>query len=340
MNEKLSKLSLPELKTREEMLEILQSQEYGYMPPVPEELHFSEEEADTRFCAGKAQLRKVTAHCKQNGKPFSFPFYASVPTTGGKHPFFVHVNFRDCVPDRYQPNEEIHDCGFAVLSFCYQDVTSDDDDFTNGLAGVLYENGERGQHDAGKIAMWAWACQRVLDYACTQPEVFDLSAAGVCGHSRLGKTALLAAATDQRFGFAYSNDSGCSGAALSRARMGETVAAINRAFPYWFCKKFWEYAENEDKMPFDQHYLIASIAPRKVLVGSAAEDAWAGPESEFLSCLAASSAFEKGLVHEGKVPHAPEKLLEGDVGYHIRHGKHYFSRTDWQRLMEFVNLHR
>jgi len=93
-------------------------------------------------------------------------------------------------------------------------------------------------------------------------------------------------------------------------------------------------------MPFDQHYLIASIAPRKVLVGSAAEDAWAGPESEFLSCLAASSAFEKGLVHGGKVPQAPEKLLEGDLGYHVRHGKHYFSRTDWQRLMEFVNLHR
>jgi len=341
MYEKLSNLSLPELKSREEMLEILQREEYGYMLPRPEELRFSvEENVVNNFCAGKAQLSKVTAHCKVNGKDFSFPFYASVPTSEGKHPFFVQVNFGPSVPHLYQPTEEIIDGGFAVLSFCYKDVTSDDSDFTNGLAGVLYENGERDTYDAGKIAMWAWACQRVLDYAYTLPEVFDLSAATVCGHSRLGKTALLAAATDPRFGFAYSNDSGCSGAALSRARLGETIEVISRVFPFWFCKKYREYADNEDKMPFDQHYLIASIAPRKVLVGSAAEDAWAGPESEFLSCLAASSAFEKGLVHGGKVPQAPEKLLEGDLGYHVRHGKHYFSRTDWQRLMEFVNLHR
>lgn len=339
--DKLSKLSLPPLKTREEMLEILQREEYGYMLPQPEELSFSVmEDAVSIFCAGKARLNKITAHCKINGKNFSFPFFASVPTEEGKHPFFVHVNFRDCVPDRYQPTEEIIDNGFAVLSFCYQDVTSDDHDFTNGLAGILYENGERGVHDAGKIAMWAWACQRVLDYAYTQPEVFDLGAAAVCGHSRLGKAALLAAATDTRFAFAYSNDSGCSGAALSRARLGETVEVISRVFPFWFCKKYREYADNEEQMPFDQHYLLASIAPRKVLVGSAAEDAWAGPESEFLSCLAASSAFETGLKHNGKVPQAPEACLEGDIGYHIRYGKHYFSRTDWQRLMEFVNLHR
>lgn len=46
-------------------------------------------------------------------------------------------------------------------------------------------------------------------------------------------------------------------------------------------------------MPFDQHYLIASIAPRYVCVGSASEDAWADPKSELLGCLAASSAYEK-----------------------------------------------
>jgi hypothetical protein len=172
------------------------------------------------------------------------------------------------------------------------------------------------------------------------PDVFDLDNATVCGHSRLGKTALFAAAIDTRFAFAYSNDSGCSGAALSRARMGETIEVISRVFPFWFCKKYRSYADNEDSMPFDQHYLIASIAPRKVLIGSAAEDEWAGPESEFLSALAASEAFENGLIHNGSIPNAPDKLLDGDIGYHIRYGKHYFSRTDWQRLMEFINLHR
>ncbi len=51
-------------------------------------------------------------------------------------------------------------------------------------------------------------------------------------------------------------------------------------------------------------------------------------------------ADENGLVHNGVIPTSPDKLLQGDIGYHIRDGKHYFSRTDWHRLMEFVNLHR
>lgn len=341
MFEKLKKLDLPALSSREEMLEILQREEYGYALPLPDKLDFSViENTVNNFCAGKATLNKITASCRINGRDFSFPFYASIPTAEGKHPFFVHVNFRDCVPDLFQPTEELIDSGFAVLSFCYKDVTSDDNDFTNGLAGVLYENGERGETDAGKIAMWAWACQRVLDYAYTRPDLFELESAAVCGHSRLGKTALFAAATDTRFAFAYSNDSGCSGAALSRARQGETVEVITRVFPFWFCKGYRKYAENEANMPFDQHYLIASIAPRRVLVGSASEDQWAGPESEFLACLAASEAFDNGLVHKGTVPQAPSKLLDGDIGYHIRLGKHYFSRIDWQRLIEFIRLHK
>ena len=341
MLDTLSRLRLPPIKPREEMLDVLQREEYGYMPPKPTSLCFSvKENLVNNFCGGNATLSKVTAHCTVNGKDFSFPFYASVPTTEGKKPFFVHINFRENVPDAYQPTEEIIDNGYAVLSFCYKDVTTDDGDFENGLSGVLYSGGERGESDAGKIAMWAWAAQRVLDYAYSLPEIFDLDTAVVCGHSRLGKTALLAAATDERFTHAYSNDSGCSGAALSRMRMGETVEVITRVFPFWFCKNYLSYADNEDKMPFDQHYLLSAIAPRKVLIGSASEDSWAGPESEFLCCLAASQSFKNGLCHGDSIPQAPEKLLSGDIGYHIRFGKHYFSRHDWHRLIEFVNLHK
>ena len=84
-----------------------------------------------------------------NGKDFAFPVYLAVPTAEGAHPFFVHINFRSDVPDRYMPTEELIDNGFAVLSFGYEDVTRDDGDFTSGLAGVLYENGKRAPHDAG-----------------------------------------------------------------------------------------------------------------------------------------------------------------------------------------------
>lgn len=341
--EKLSERNVPDLLSREEMLNIMQTEEYGFIPSKPESLTWEVDESYfiPNFCAGKATVKKVNAVCAVNDKEFSFPFYCTLPTKKGKYPFFVHINFRDSIPDRYMPTEELVDNGFAVLSFCYKDVTNDDGDFSDGLAGVLFENGKRSPADCGKIAMWAWAAQRVMDYAETLSDILDLDCAIVCGHSRLGKTALLAGATDTRFRFVYSNNSGCSGAAITRKKQGETVKAINSVFPYWFCGNYSKYIDNEANMPFDQHYLIASVAPRFCLVGSASEDIWADPESEMLACVAASGAYpEQGFIYEDREMKSGDKFFEGSIGYHLREGEHYLGREDWNRLIEFVNKHR
>lgn len=334
----LRERKLPPLRSREEMLAILQREEYGYLPPLPQNMQFQIQQDVQKSIAGKARCHIVTVSCTVGGKPFSFPFSAVLPTGGGQHPFFVHINFRPDVPDRYMPTEELVDNGFAVLSFCYNDVTSDDGDFTNGLAGILFADGKRAPTDPGKIAMWAWASQRVLDWALTQPDVLDPNRAVVCGHSRLGKTALFAAATDTRFSTGYSNDSGSSGAAIARGRCegGETIADICRKFPFWFCENYYRYAGNEDAMPFDQHFLAACIAPRRCLIGSASLNTWADPVSEQLCVLAAAPAFAHPAVMPDR-PAAPgEAFLCGDIGYHLRVGTHYYSRSDWHRLIEFA----
>ena len=336
----LEERNLPPFKSKDEMLNILQKEEYGYMPQKPEKVKYSTtEDYIPNFCAGKAISRRVEITSQFSQKEFTFPCYVTIPKKSGKHPFFVCINFRDCVPDRYIPVEEIVDNGFAVISFCYSDVTSDDNDFTNGLAGVLYENGNRAKSDSGKIAMWAWAAQRVMDYAQTL-ECLDFDRSIVCGHSRLGKTALLAAATDERFKFAYSNNSGCSGAALSRDKAGETIKDICKTFPYWFCDNYKKYTDNEHAMPFDQHYLLAAIAPRYVYIASAAEDKWADPDSEMLSCCAVSKLYEKygkkGFVCPDRLPQVNDVFHDGYIGYHLRAGLHYFSREDWLRIIEFI----
>ena len=183
LHELLKERNIPPLLPRAQALELLQREEYGVLPAPPDALSFTvTENIIPRFCGGNAELHQITADCTVNGKPFSFPFSAVFPTDGKPHPFFIHINFRDAVPDRYMPTEELVDNGFAVLSFCYTDVSSDDGDFTNGLAGLLFENGKRTPSDPGKIALWAWAAQRVMDWAQTKPDALDLSAGIVCGH--------------------------------------------------------------------------------------------------------------------------------------------------------------
>ena len=339
MTEWIKQRGLPKLLDRQKMMNVLFEEEYGHPLPKPENLHFEIVKTNARMCAGKAVLTRLTCTCEMNGKMFAFPFHTVIPTAEGKHPFFVHISFKDSACDQYIPIEEIVDSGFAVLTVYYSDVTSDNWDFTNGLAGVLYENGQRNPSDPGKIAMWAWAMQRVMDYAQTQGNVLDLSRACACGHSRLGKTALFAAMIDGRFSFAYSNNSGCSGAAISRGKAGEDVEFICGKFGYWFCENYFKHGENVANMPFDQHYLVASIAPRKVLIGSSSEDEWADPLSEQLCCFAASEAFENPFVCPDRPAEVGEMFLEGDIGYHLRKGCHYFGREDWNRLIRFINCH-
>ena len=322
---------------REQLLQILLREEYGFLPPAPQTLTVEETALDKKFCAGKAPLHTVTltAHCAFGD--FSFPVRYFCPGADAPVPAVVLLNFRPDVPDRYLPAEELADLGYAVFSLCYQDITSDNGDFTTGLAGLVYPEGTRDPHACGKIGLWAWAALRVFEFALTLPEI-DHCRISVAGHSRLGKTALLAGALEPRFHCAWANDSGCSGAAISRGNTGETIEAICRKFPYWFCENYRKYVGNEEALPFDQHFLLAANADHLVYVSSAQEDLWACPGNEYLSCVAATPCFpEAGLIGPDIPPEAPAQFHEGRIGYHLRPGTHYLSREDWQKFFTFLN---
>lgn len=327
-------------KRREEIIEQLCNEIYGFSPPPPKSVKADIIQCDENAFAGKA-IHKIVDLCFDTPKgEFNFPVNLIIPKKVSNAPLLLNIAFRPEIPDKYYPVEEIIDNGYATASFYYQDIVPDtNDDFATGLA-EKYSCNQRLPNQWGKISMWAWAASRVMDYLQTVDQI-DKTRIAVIGHSRLGKTALWCAAQDERFAAAISNNSGCSGAALSRGKEGERIKDIIKNFQYWFCHNYQKYIDKENELPFDQHFLLSAIAPRPVYVSSAKEDLWADPKSEFLSCVAASPVYQllgfKGLITPDQIPKSDTILHEGRIGYHIREGTHYLSRYDWQRFIGYLN---
>jgi hypothetical protein len=118
-----------------------------------------------------------------------------------------------------EPVEEIAEQEFDVITYCYTDITSDDGDFTTGIAPLIFPNGRQNDTDCGKIGLWAFTNMRVLDYVLTLENTDEKNVA-ILGHSRLGKTSLVTGMLDERFTHVFSNNAGCAGDAIARGGTG------------------------------------------------------------------------------------------------------------------------
>lgn len=359
---------------RAQLLEKLAFYEYGFAPAVPTRLRFQELREDRRALGGKATKREVRVHFGPEGTP-TFDLLLYTPNAVTKSaPVFLGLNFhgnhtttsdpevtmtsswvpgrgdgvednratpasRGTEADRW-PFEAIIDRGYAVGTVYHGDIDPDYHDPSIGIQPHLTDSLEEGQADhawAG-LRAWAYGLSRAADYL-VQLSVIDAERIAVMGHSRNGKTALVAGAFDERFSLVVSNQSGCGGAAISRRRHGETVKVINTNFPHWFNGAFKQFNDREDFLPMDQHTLLAAVAPRPLLICSATGDDWADPEGEFLAAKEASKVYDwlgSTALQDADMP-SENALLNQTVGYHIRPGKHGIGIADWTVFMDFAD---
>lgn len=356
---------------RPELLELIQRCEYGFLAPPPGQLCAQILYENKAAYGGKAWLREIELTW---GVPdFSIHLLLVTPTGKKNCPVFAGVNFRgnhSLVPDeairlpdegmsspdggadnRVKATARNHaanvwqieaniDRGFGVATFHTADLIVDQADLAlPRLAAFrdLHCPNVAKDEACATIAVWAWGLQRVLDYLLTDPTVDGRRVAAV-GHSRLGKTALLAAATDPRFALVIPSQAGCGGTAP--ARIGdfpedtqvETVEIINRAFPHWFCENFKTFGPEPERLPFDQDALLALCAPRPIMLSNASEDHWCHPVGGFRVAQSANSVYQllrAGGLEITSMPAVHEYSL-GKIGYFLREGQHAMGPEEWR----------
>ncbi|WP_437192512.1 alpha/beta hydrolase family protein [Planctomicrobium sp. SH527] len=367
---------------RPQLLKLFTEQYYGKAPPAPEKVKSKVISVKEDALNGKAIRKEIAVTLVESPKPVVMTILLYLPKGAEKAPLFWGLNFQgnhsavtdsdvqlntNWMRNRSEgwvvnnrateksrgvnasrwPMELIVSRGYGVATAYYGDIDPDfHDGFQNGVHAGFHSPGQKPADDEwGSIAAWAWGLSRGLDILQQEPGV-DPEKVAVIGHSRLGKTALWAGASDPRFAMIISNNSGCGGAALNSRQFGETLKLLFYVNPHWFCGNLMKYDGRELEVPVDMHELIALLAPRPVYIASASLDLPADPKGEFLSAKYADPIYRLlgtdgfgGSAPPEEMPAPDQPLNTGTIGYHVSAGKHDITEYDWQQYLDFADRH-
>lgn len=302
--------------------------QYGTIPPAPE---FLEVEGLYAYEGSTRQSYRIITGTKKC--PVSFTISIFKPVGDGKFPAVIDGDL--CFQYAFDKNfiEEFTSNGIMLVMFNRTELMPDTN---NPELFVGQMRNAYPDYTFGAIGAWAWGYSRCVD-ALEKLGFADMNCITFTGHSRGGKTAALAGVLDERAVIVNPNET-CAGACScyrshitaitedGEEKRSETLNDMVNNFPTWLGKGMADYAEREQELPFDAHYLKALVAPRKLFISEAASDIWANPVGSWQTTLAAKEVF--------KFLRAEQNLF-----WYFRSGYHYHDNRDIKRLVNIILNH-
>ncbi len=359
-------------KRRSEIIKLLKKEMYGTLPKKPKHLLFKVFDIDSNALGGKATRKQVRVTFNSRVDSVFMDVLIYIPNKIRKPaPLILGLNFagnqeivndsnikitKSWVPKKskgavnnratelsrgysteFFPIERMIDEGYAAATIYAGDIDPDYFEVSNAVQS-LYPKLQKRKDNFSTIGAWAWGLSRAMDYFEIDEQV-DAKKVVLTGLSRMGKASLWAGALDQRFAILISTEAGKGGDALFKREFGESVDRIVKVFPQWFCRNFDKYANNVSIMPFDQHMMLALVAPRPLYIGAAEEDLNEDPKGEFLAIKATERVYKlfgfDGLQAD-ELPQVNNPLRSVKLGFHLRSGKHGITAYDWDNYFEFI----
>jgi len=341
-------------KRRTEVLNLIREYLFGGIPDeesIKIDFRVADERCDNTTMEGQTIRKTVEVIAKRNGLEFVFTFVLFIPKRAeAPVPAIIMIANRgisNADPARhflsgFWPAEMIVSKGYATAVFLTQSVAPDyDEGFTTGFHRLFPELvNNRPDNCFGTISVWSWAVNKIYEYLSLD-SIINADKIAVVGHSRGGKTALWAGAQNEKIAMVVSSCAGCAGDSLARGATGEKPWQINKRFPYWFNNNYKSFDHNPEMLPFDQHMLLALIAPRPLFISAKTLDSWADPMGQFNSLKEASKVYElygiKGLADE-HFP-KPDLPISGTrLTFSYRTGEHDLDYEDWNRILDFADI--
>ncbi len=358
-------------RRRPEIVRVFEEQQFGRSPGRPAGLRFDVFDKGTPALNGTATRRQVTiVFSPAPGAPKADLLIYLPANARGPVPLLLNISFnansttiddpglkpgevwdrekKTRVPATARPLGAFNPApflaqGIGVATMYYGDIEPDfAEGFPHGVRKHFLKPGQTAPapDEWGAIAAWGWGLSRAMDYLETDKGV-DAKRVAIVGISRLGKTVLWAGARDPRFAMVIASCSGESGAALSRRTYGETVKHMTTRFGYQFAANYAGYGDRLDALPVDAHMLIASIAPRPLLLQTGDKDGWSDPKGEFLAAVAAGPVYtllgKEGLGTD-QIPPVGTPVFH-TLGYVMHDGGHGTIPGDWDLFLQFMQMH-